>query len=146
LFWQAGAFWFDSDFSVRTLPIGFVPPTTVRHENTSWAVFGHVSLDLTDRLTLTAGVRYTDDDKDMSVTETPTPPPVFVTPLPPDLAAGVPVSVSDEQESWDLSLMFAVNDDFNLYGRVASHHPGPQYSVFRPKPVLDRKFRDYPVV
>jgi iron complex outermembrane receptor protein len=127
LFWQAGVFWFDSDFSVRTIPIGFVPPTTVRHENTSWAVFGHVSLDLTDRLILTAGVRYTDDDKDMSVTETPPPSaiPPFLPPLPPDLAAGVPVSVSDEQESWDLSLMFAVNDDFNLYGRVASGFRAP---------------------
>ncbi len=42
VFWQAGAFYFDSDFSVTTVPF-FVPPTTVRHENTAWAVFGHVS-------------------------------------------------------------------------------------------------------
>ena len=92
----------------------------MRHENTSWAVFGHVSLDITDRMTVTGGVRYTDDDKDMSVTETP----VF-NPLPPELEDGAPVSVSDEQESWDLSLMFAVNDDFNLYGRVASGFRAP---------------------
>jgi iron complex outermembrane recepter protein len=118
-FWQAGAFYFDSDFSVQTVPF-FVPPTTVRHENTSWAVFGHVSFDLTDRMTLTAGVRYTGDDKDMRVTDTP----VF-NPLPPEILAGAPVSVSDEQESWDVSLMFAVNDDFNLYGRVASGFRAP---------------------
>lgn len=118
-FWQAGAFWFDSDFSIQTFPF-FVPPTTVRHENTSWAVFGHVSFDLTDRLTLTAGVRYTDDDKDMTVTDTPP-----FNPLPPDILAGAPVSVSDEQESWDLSLMFAVNEDFNLFARVASGFRAP---------------------
>ncbi|MDH4047187.1 MAG: TonB-dependent receptor [Gammaproteobacteria bacterium] len=118
-FWQAGVFYFDSDFSVTTSPF-FVPSTTVRHENTSWAVFGHVSFDLTDRTTLTAGVRYTDDDKDMSVTDTPP-----FNPLPPGILAGQPVSVADEQVSWDLSLMYAVNDDFNLYGRVASGFRAP---------------------
>src|SRR5690606_1921173 len=110
MFWQAGVFWFDSDFSVETFPF-FVPSTTVRHENTSWAVFGQVSYDLTDRATLTAGVRYTDDDKDMS------------TPRGFNLIS--PVSVSDEQVSWDLSLTFALNDDVNLFGRVASGFRAP---------------------
>jgi iron complex outermembrane receptor protein len=112
MFWQAGVFWFDSDFSVQTWPF-FVPPTTVRHENTSWAAFGQVSFDLTDRTTLTAGVRYTDDDKDMTTPagQTPNPQP--------------PVSVSDEQVSWDLSLSFAMNDDVNIFGRVASGFRAP---------------------
>ena len=110
LFWQAGVFWFDSDFSVQTFPF-FVPPTTVRHENTSWAVFGQVSYDLTDRATLTAGVRYTDDEKDMTTPDTPNPQP--------------PVNVSDEQVSWDLSLSYNLNDDENLFGRVASGFRAP---------------------
>ena len=110
LFWQAGVFWFDSDFSVQTFPF-FVDPTTVRHENTSWAVFGQVSYDLTDRTTLTAGLRYTDDDKDMTTPAGPNPQP--------------PVSVSDEQVSWDLSLSYALNDDVNLFGRVASGFRAP---------------------
>jgi iron complex outermembrane receptor protein len=110
MFWQAGVFWFDSDFSVQTFPF-FVPPTTVRHENTSWAVFGQVSYDLTDRTTLTGGLRYTDDDKDMTTPATPNPQP--------------PVNASDEQVSWDLSLMYSVNDDFNLFGRVASGFRAP---------------------
>ena len=42
----------------------FAPPTTVEHENTAWAVFGHVSYDVSDALTLSGGARYTDDDKD----------------------------------------------------------------------------------
>jgi iron complex outermembrane receptor protein len=110
LFWQAGLFWFDSDFSVQTFPF-FVDPTTVRHENTSWAVFGQVSYDLTDRTTLTGGIRYTDDDKDMTTPDTPNPQPA--------------VNASDEQVSWDLSLMYAVSDDFNLFGRVASGFRAP---------------------
>ena len=110
MFWQAGLFWFDSDFSVQTWPF-FVPPTTVRHENKSWAAFGQASYDLTDRTTLTAGIRYTDDDKDMTTPDTPNPQPT--------------VSVSDEQVSWDLSLSFAMNDDVNIFGRVASGFRAP---------------------
>ncbi len=110
LFWQTGVFWFDSDFSVQTFPF-FVPPTTVRHENTAWAVFGQVAYDITDAATLTAGVRYTDDDKDMTTPDTPNPQP--------------PVNVSDEQVSWDLSLMFALSDNWNVYGRVANGFRAP---------------------
>jgi iron complex outermembrane recepter protein len=112
MFWQAGLFWFDSDFSVITFPF-FVPSTTVRHENTSWAAFGQISYDLTDRMTLTAGVRYTDDDKDMTTPagQTPNPQP--------------PVSVSDEQVSWDLSLSYTLSDDVNIFGRVASGFRAP---------------------
>jgi iron complex outermembrane receptor protein len=110
LFWQGGVFWFDSDFSVETFPF-FIDPTTVRHENTSWAVFGQFSYDLTDRATLTAGVRYTDDDKDMST--------------PRGFNLQPPASVSDEQVSWDLSLSFALNDDVNVFGRVASGFRAP---------------------
>jgi iron complex outermembrane recepter protein len=110
LFWQTGFFWFDSDFSVQTFPF-FVPPTTVRHENTAWAVFGQVAYDISDNTTLTGGVRYTDDEKDMTTLETPNPQP--------------PVNVSDEQVSWDLSLMFALSDSWNVYGRVASGFRAP---------------------
>jgi len=110
LFWQAGVFWFDSDFSVQTFPF-FVPPTTVRHENTAWAVFGQVAYDLTDAMTLTVGARYTDDEKDMTTPETPNPQP--------------PVNVSDEQVSWDVSLMYQLNDNWNLYGRVANGFRAP---------------------
>lgn len=110
MFWQAGVFYFDSDFSVQTFPF-FVPPTTVRHENTAWAVFGQVSYDLSDNATLTGGLRYTDDDKDMTTPATPNPQP--------------PVNVSDEQVSWDLSLMYSLSDDVNVYGRVASGFRAP---------------------
>ncbi|HEX7061118.1 MAG TPA: TonB-dependent receptor [Woeseiaceae bacterium] len=110
LFWQAGVFYFDSDFSVQTFPF-FVPPTTVRHENTAWAAFGQVAYDLTDAMTVTVGARYTDDDKDMTTPETPNPQP--------------PVNVSDEQVSWDVSLLYSLNDEWNIYGRVANGFRAP---------------------
>jgi iron complex outermembrane receptor protein len=110
LFWQAGAFYFDSKFSVTTTPF-FVAATTLTHENTAWAAFGQVSFDVTDALTITGGARYTDDEKDLSVQ---------VSPL---LTA--PVNVSDSQVSWDVSALFRVSDQFNLYGRLASGFRAP---------------------
>lgn len=110
LFWQAGAFYFDSDFSVTTTPF-FVAPTTLTHKNEAWAVFGHVSYAVSDALTVTGGVRYTDDKKDLTVQASPIP--------------TAPQSVSDERFNWDLSALYKVNDQFNVYGRVATGFRAP---------------------
>jgi outer membrane receptor protein involved in Fe transport len=110
LFWQAGAYYFDSDFSVTTNPF-FAPPTTVTHKNTAWAVFGHVSYEVNDKWTFTGGARYTDDDKDFSVGASPNPQP--------------PQSVSDENVSGDLSALYKVNDNVNLYARLATGFRAP---------------------
>jgi iron complex outermembrane receptor protein len=108
--WQVGAYWFDASFDITTVgPFGFPPSTTVTHENTSWAVFGQASYDLSDALTVTAGARYTEDDKDFS-------------------ALGAPAnsrSISDDHVSWDLSAMYALNDDVSVYARVADGFRGP---------------------
>lgn len=110
--WQIGAFYFDSEFQVTTVgPAGFPPSTTLVHENTSWAVFGQASYDLTERLTVTGGVRYTDDEKDLRAVAAPIP----VT----------PVSVSDSQVSWDLSAVYAATENVNLFARVASGFRAP---------------------
>jgi len=110
LFWQAGAFYFDSEFSVTTTPF-FVAATTLTHENTAWAVFGHVSYDVTDALTVSGGARYTNDEKDLTVQASPIP--------------QAPRSVSDSQVSGDLSALYEVNDGFNVYGRLARGFRAP---------------------
>jgi iron complex outermembrane receptor protein len=110
LFWQAGAYYFDSEFTVTTNPF-FVAATTLTHENTAWAVFGHVSYAVSDALTVTGGARYTDDDKDLTVQASPIP--------------TAPQSVSDDDLSWDLSALFKVSDRLNLYGRLASGFRAP---------------------
>jgi outer membrane receptor protein involved in Fe transport len=110
LFWQAGAYYFDSKFSVTTNPF-FVAPTTLTHKNTAWAVFGHVSYDVTDKLTLTGGARYTDDDKDLTVQASPVP--------------QAPQSVSDQNVSGDLSALYKVSDNVNLYARLATGFRAP---------------------
>jgi iron complex outermembrane receptor protein len=112
LFWQAGAYYFDSEFAVTTNPFFTPAPTTMVHENTAWAVFGHVSYDVSDAFTVTGGLRYTDDDKDLSGSG-------------PTGASIAPVSVADEQVSWDVSALFKVNDDFNVYARLANGFRAP---------------------
>jgi iron complex outermembrane receptor protein len=108
--WQAGVFYFDSDLTVSTIGFGFPPLTTLNHTNTSWAVFGQAGYNVSDRLTLSAGVRYTDDEKELRGVVTPGP---------------VSVNVSDEQVSWDLSAVYEANEDVNLYARVASGFRAP---------------------
>jgi iron complex outermembrane receptor protein len=113
LFWQAGLYYFDDSYDVETAPF-FIPPTTRRHENTSWAVFGQFSYDMSDTWNLTAGVRYTDDEKDL--TDPPTNTGIF---------SFDPVNVQDEEVSWDVSLIWSPSDTINWYGRLASGFRGP---------------------
>ena len=110
LSWQTGAYYFDSDFAVTTVgPFGFPPSTTVQHANRSWAVFGQASYAFTDALSVTGGLRYTDDKKEFSVPAAP----------------ANNISIKDEHVSWDLSAMYALNDDMSVYARVADGFRGP---------------------
>ena len=110
MFWQAGYFYFSSDFTVFTNPF-FVAESRLQHTNDAWALFGQISLPLNDRLTLTGGIRYTDDEKEVSASNPPLPTP--------------DVRVSGEQSSFDVSLMVDVSDNVNLYGRVANGFRAP---------------------
>jgi outer membrane receptor protein involved in Fe transport len=122
LFWQAGVFYFDSNFSVTTTtfipnfvtpdPDDLFAPTTVEHDNTTWAVFGHLSYDVTDDLTVTGGARYTDDEKELAAFNAP-------------LFPIEPQTVSDDQVSWDLSALYEISESFNVYGRLASGFRAP---------------------
>ncbi len=119
--WQVGAFYFDSDLSLTTenfASAGFVSSadTIVKHDNEAWAVFGQGSYDVTDALTLTAGVRYTDDEKDFSVSQ--------FAQLWADLGTPVvstePINVDDDKVSWEVSANYAMTDNSSLWARLAS--------------------------
>jgi len=127
--WQAGAYYFDgsdtTDFYQRAwflTPPANNPNNWVRlHDtNTSWALFGQLSYKVTDELTLTGGVRETDDSKRTRLLKTA------------NTVAGVStytgrrdVALSDRKPSWDLSALYAINPDVNVYGRIASGFRGP---------------------
>ena len=111
--WQAGFYYFDTDFDIRTVGPGFPPETIVAHGNESWAVFGQASFDVSDQMTLTGGLRYTEDDRG------------FHAPQVPFLVAVNPTTVTDEDISWDLSALYNLNDNTNVYARVARGYRGP---------------------
>lgn len=110
LSWQVGGFYFDTKYDIRTDPF-FMPATTLRQKNKAWAVFGQASYAVSDQLTLTGGLRYTDDDKDMNVVSGPNRAPS--------------VSVSDSKLTWDLSAFYKLQEDVSVYAKVASGFRGP---------------------
>jgi iron complex outermembrane receptor protein len=112
LFWQAGLYFFDEDYKILTEPF-FIDGTTRRHENKAWAIFGQFSYDLNTDWNLTAGLRYTDEEKDLS-----SPPDNIGLPFD-------PVNVQDEQVSWDVSVIRSLDETSSVYGRVASGFRGP---------------------
>jgi len=121
--WQAGVYYFDSSLTVETesfASFGFLgtPPqdTIIEHNNEAWAVFGQGTWDATDDLTLTAGVRYTDDQRDYHVVQfgqlwLDIGIPQFLAP---------PIDVSADEISWDLTANFAASDTSSFFGRISS--------------------------
>jgi iron complex outermembrane recepter protein len=110
LSWQVGAYYFDSEFTVTTVgPSGFPPPATLTHGNQAWAVFGQASYDVTEQFSVTGGLRYTQDEKDLTVLG----------------ARANNRNISDDHVSWDLSGMYALTPDVSVYARVAEGFRGP---------------------
>lgn len=120
--WQTGVYYFDSTLTVETESFasfgfdGSQQNTIVEQTNQAWAVFGQASYAVSDRLTLTAGVRYTDDKRDFKVNQfgqlwldigIPT-------------FGGLPIDESSNETSWDLSANFALSDTSSIYGRVST--------------------------
>jgi iron complex outermembrane receptor protein len=146
--WQAGLFYFKEDYDVESFSydttIGSAQDgyQRINQTNDAWAVFGAITWQATDKLELRAGARYTVDEKDLSVEEYwntgfapcigPTlgfiPGPVRCT-LADLLAAEGPggslsASTEDKKFNWDLSAVYALNEDVNFYGRVATGFRG----------------------
>ena len=119
--WQTGFFYFTSSLEVETdsfASFGFLgnPPqnTIIKHTNDAMAIFAQGSYDVSDQFTLSAGVRYTNDERDYRVLQYGQ---LW-------LDIGIPpvekINVDADKVSWDVTADFAINDDANIYGRIAS--------------------------
>lgn len=123
--WQGGLFWFDEDVTVVSVnydPLsGNVPAGRVvqQQENTAWALFVSGEYAVTDRFKLRAGTRYTQDKRDYSASVVQAVP--FGSPVSGPFVRHIDV----DNVSWDASGVFAVNDDVNLYARVATGFRAP---------------------
>jgi len=127
--WQVGGIYFDSrdhtEFDQRAFFLN--PPArnpnnwVLLHDiNTSWGIFGQASYKLTDRLTITGGVRETNDTKKTRLLKTA------------NTVANVPtytgrtfIRLSDTKPSWDVSALYEMAPNVSLYGRIARGFRGP---------------------
>lgn len=115
--WQVGAYYFDSSFGVTSVD-GFFGATTVYHENTSWALFGQSTYNLSDRWDVTAGVRYTYDEKGFTVGEQNVDGFALVIGAA-QIQNYAPVDVDDDEISWELATNYRVTDNYSVFGRLA---------------------------
>jgi iron complex outermembrane receptor protein len=116
LFYQVGFYYFDEDYDL--LNQNFLVPADsalVNQKTTSWALFGQMEYQLNDTWALTAGARWTDDDKDLTVG------PV----LPSGNVNPAAISVGDDFFNWDLALTWDASDEWTWYGRIATGSRGP---------------------
>ncbi|MBB4860514.1 iron complex outermembrane receptor protein [Novosphingobium chloroacetimidivorans] len=127
--WQFGGYYFDSRDTTDFYQRAFFLTTAARNPNnwvrlrnvnTSWAVFGQASYDLTDQLTITAGARYTNDDKKTRLLKTANTVTNAVT-----YTGRTFVRLEDEKPSWDVSALYKVNPDVSVYARIARGFRGP---------------------
>jgi len=118
--WQVGFYYFDASFNVTSTD-GTFGATTVFHENSTWAVFGQQSYDLSDKLTVTGGVRYTYDDKSLVVGEQNVDGFCLLVPfIDCDANPYDPIDVSDGQWSYEANVSYKLNDKSSIYARYSN--------------------------
>lgn len=122
--WQAGFYYFDENitvdsFNYDTLAGGVLNGfARQKQDNTAWALFTSADFDVTDQLKLRGGLRYTNDDKNFQAERTISPfgaPPTGV----------LTANPSDTDLSWDASAVYTVNDQVNVFTRVARGYRAP---------------------
>lgn len=118
------------------------------YENGSFAFFGNATYHMNDRLDLTAGLRYTEEDKEAYYRINSTDP---FSQLPLNLIAGgafaglsslqtspavapFDVNFKDDNVSIALSASYEVNDQFNLYGRFSQGYKSGGFNLNRNGP------------
>ncbi|RZA35379.1 MAG: TonB-dependent receptor [Lysobacteraceae bacterium] len=124
--WQAGLFYFDEDISIDSFNYDSLtagnPQTGLavqNQRNKAWAVFASGDFDVTDKFKVRGGLRYTQDEKDFSASVIQAVP--FGTPV----SGPYLVNTDVDDVSWDLSGVYALNEEINLYARVAKGFRAP---------------------
>ena len=137
--WQAGLFLFQEDYDVESFSYDSLNNNAqdgyqrINQTNDSWAVFAAATWEVSPSFELRGGLRYTVDEKELKVEEYTNSgfvPCVLLGKCTlAQLAAQEPdgdlsASPEDKKLSWDLSGTYKLNDDVNLYARVATGYRG----------------------
>jgi iron complex outermembrane recepter protein len=118
--WLAGLYYFDEELAVDSFGYDSGPgnpqfsSSTQRQENTAWAAFGSVNVELSPQFKLRGGVRYTKDEKDFLAQR-----------FTPTALGPLTQSKSVSNTSFDLSGLWAVDKSVNVYARAATGFRAP---------------------
>ncbi|MEM1149606.1 MAG: TonB-dependent receptor [Pseudomonadota bacterium] len=122
---QTGIFFFDEEVLITSASFDTLAPgqplnglATREQDTQAFGLFGSVSYDVNERLTLSAGARWSEDEKDFTAERT-------IGPFGSGAVGPLSQSVSDDEISWDLSATFDLTDTVNVYGRVARGFRSP---------------------
>ncbi len=121
--YQFGVFFFDESLTINnlsydTLAGGINNGLAIQNmDTTAWAVFGSVDYEVSDKVKVTGGLRYSDDQRDLDGTLVQSP---FGAP-----SFSEAVKVDDSQVSGDLSVNYQWTDETNLYARIAKGYRAP---------------------
>ncbi|HEX9707510.1 MAG TPA: TonB-dependent receptor [Steroidobacteraceae bacterium] len=122
--WQAGVYYFDEDLTIDSFNYDTFAngvrngDVEQQQDNEAWAVFGSGEFEIGDSFTLRAGVRYTKDEKDFVAER-------FLSPIGAGPIGPIAVKTDEDNLSWDLSGTWALDDDTNIYARVAQGFRAP---------------------
>lgn len=122
---QAGVFFFNEDVTITSLSFDSLAPgnpengNAIRSQATdSIGVFGSLSYDVTSDLTLSGGLRWTNDEKEFAAER-------LVSPFGAGPLGPLTASPEDDEFSWDVSANYSVSEDINVYARVARGFRAP---------------------
>ncbi|MBC7995148.1 MAG: TonB-dependent receptor [Rhizobacter sp.] len=136
--WQAGLYYFNEKFTANSYNYDSLGGgaqtgvTTDKQDGSSWAAFGSLKYDITADLAMRAGLRYTKDKKDLES----------------DAGAGINISngssaqLSDSKPTGDLSALYKLSPDANVYARVATGYRGSSVqpaSAFGPQSIAGQE-------
>lgn len=122
--YQLGFFYFHEDLDIESFAFaslfgGVQEGFAVQSQQTNaWAVFGNADVNVTDRLSVQGGLRYSSDEKDFTAS-------LIQSPIGGDPFGPITRNPSDEVLTWDASAKYAATDDVNLYARVARSFRAP---------------------
>lgn len=121
--YQFGFFLFDEDLTINnlsfdTLANGAPNGLAIQNmETKAWAIFASLDYEVSDKLSINGGLRYSDDERkwDGELVQSPFGAPGFKESN----------DVEDSQVSGDLSASYVLNDETNIYARIARGYRAP---------------------
>ena len=125
--YQAGVFYFNEDLDIETFdfpsPTSTTPNAIVEQHQDSKAlgIFGSVNYKFDMGLTLQAGARWNHDDKKLVAGRPVDGRPFFGGKVDPPIT----LKADDSVLTWDVSAIHELNQDINIYARVAKGYRAP---------------------